>query len=233
MIFVQIKKIVNYRNLGVFFIIPVLFSIFFWVILKSPFAQIPDIAVIYLLVLFFAILLVFNVNFKEFRKFIFYQILPYLIILSEMINFELYTQFDAENPIRYGFALSFMGLLADICVTLALSCFNLRKISAIVSTLWQICLAAPFTGIIFRNIFGKSKVELETITAIYQTDLTEALSYVWEHESILLAIILLLILIGIGIFIYSKIPIFRSCKNIFYRLAIVIICVFVEIILCL
>ena len=104
-----LKKIAVWKNAAVFMILPVLFSLFFWVGLKPPLAQAQDIVVIYLLVFIFALVSVLSVNFKEFRKFLFFQILPFLIIASEMVNFELYSQFDAENAIRYGYTFALLG----------------------------------------------------------------------------------------------------------------------------
>lgn len=220
----NIKKIIAWRTLIEFISLPIIFSIFFWWILNAPYAQVQDIAVIYLLVMVFSVILILSLHFKPFRKFLFYQILPYIIVVSEQLNFELTSQFELENAIRYGLAFSFFGLLTDFGATVILSSLKLPKVSGVVSALWQIILAAPFVGVLSRNLFGKSKVELETVTAIYQTDLTEAISYVSEHASILWAIVFLLLLIGGGIFYYLKMPKLVILQNILCRAVIIIIC---------
>ena len=220
-----LKKIAVWKNAAIAAVLPILFSLFFWVALKPPLAQAQDIVVIYLLVFVFALVSVFNVNFKEFRKFIFFQILPFLVIASEIINFELYSQFDAENAIRYGYAFALMGLLTDIGVSGALNCWKLNRCSVFFSTLWQLLLAAPFVGVLARNIFGRSRVELDTITAMYQTDLTEAVSYVAAHVSILFAIVFLVIVCGAGVWYYLKLPKFRFTGNLFLKIVISIACI--------
>ena len=212
-ILVALKKIAVWKNVAVFMVLPVLFSLFFWVGLKPPLAQAQDIVVIYLLVFIFALISVLSVNFKEFRKFIFFQILPFLVIASEIINFELYSQFDAENAIRYGYTFALMGLLTDVGISWALNNWKLNRCSAVFSALWQLCLAALFVGVLARNIFGKSRVELDTVTAMYQTDLTEAVSYVAAHYSILFAIVFLVLICGAGIWLYLKLPKFRFSGN--------------------
>ena len=218
------RQLISWKSLAIFLSLPIVFSCFFWIGLKPPFAQGQDIAVIYLLVIVFAAVLLLSVTFKELRKFLFYQFFPYIIVASEMINFKLYTQFDVENAVRYGLALSFMGLLADFGATMVLNSLNLKKVSAAISAIWQVVLASLFVGVLARNIFGQSRVELETVTAIYQTDLTEAVSYVQQHESILFAIIFLIILIAAGVFGYIKLPTIKIVKNLFYRVVIIIIC---------
>lgn len=223
-VFYESKRVAVRKNLFIFAALPVLFSLFFWLGLHPPLAQTRDIAVIYLLVFIFAAVLVLNVTFKPFRKFIFFQILPYLVIASEMINFELYSQFDAENAIRYGLTFAFMGLLADAGASWLLSCWKLHRVSAILSVLWQIFLAAPFVGVLARNIFGRSRLELDTVTAMYQTDLTEAVSYVAAHGSILFAVIFLLISAGFGIWCYFKLAKFEFKGNILLKIIISIAC---------
>ena len=217
-------KILTYKSAVIFLLFPVVFSLFFWLYLKPPFAQYQDIAVIYLLIMFFSAFLTLTITFKELKKFIFYQILPYFIIVSEMMNFELYTQFDVENAIRYGLTLSLLAMLTDIGVTIILTSLNLNKTSAVISAFLQIFSLAPFAGVLSRNIFGKSHIELETVTAIYQTDLTEALSYIAGHANIMFAIIFLIILSIFCIYWYIKLPQFKITTNLLYRLIIIIIC---------
>ena len=79
-----------------------------------------------------------------------------------IINFELYSQFDAENAIRYGYTFALMGLLTDVGISWTLNNWKLNRCSAVFSALWQLCLAALFVGVLARNIFGKSLHELVT-----------------------------------------------------------------------
>ncbi len=165
--------------------------IYFHLMLPSPRSIWQDIAVSHLLLVLFAFVLPFFVFTAPLRKFLFYYLLQILILAAEIVNFKLTSQFEVERSLRYGMTVTLCAFLMDFAQTAFFSSFKLKKCAALISLVLQILFSAVFVGVLVRNIIDGKVLEVESVTAVYQTDLSETLSFIWLNKGILTGVILL------------------------------------------
>lgn len=211
------------RSFAAFGVMCAIFLIFFWGCLSSPRARIQDMVVDHLVIMPLCALIASVGVCKGCRRLFFYPLLLVIVAAAEMLNFDFVSQYSVERTLRYGSTLMILMLLADIGISLLGSALKKSVISAVIIVLMQLSAVLLFTGIIIRNVFGDKKLEIDSVSAVFQTDLTEALLFVAENPSLAVGGILILISgIVCGIW-YSRTKWFSAPGGWMLRLVMIII----------
>ncbi len=137
------------------------------------------------------------------RRFIFWTVFPVLMTVCESLNFE-FKNYIGFYLILPPVLLLTAGLfLIDFLQVLIFSKLRLHKISACFSAVFHILSALPPIAVLSRIFLDGATTDVNTLTAVFQTDTLEAVYYIASSPAVIFTVILSVVLI-IAIFIIYK-----------------------------